>query len=79
MIKLPIGNQTWQLTFRNLRKFAWIGAFSGTGYGLSSAPIDRTTFPFPGAIGAFRKMPTEAGVQHVYFESAGTDHDRQNL
>ncbi len=38
------GNQTCQLTFRNLDKFAWIGAFSGTGNGLSTAPIDRKTF-----------------------------------
>lgn len=38
------GNQTCQLTFRNLDKFAWIGAFSGTGNGLSTGPIDRKTF-----------------------------------
>ncbi|QOY90205.1 alpha/beta hydrolase [Paludibaculum fermentans] len=38
------GNQTCQLTFRNLDKFAWIGAFSGTGNGLSTAPIDAKTF-----------------------------------
>lgn len=99
------GNQTCQLTFRNLDKFAWIGAFSGTGNGLSTAPIDRATFldgvfqdgnklnsklkllwvgmgtaeldPFPGAIGAFRKMLTEAGVKYTYFESPGTDHEWQ--
>lgn len=99
------GNQTCQLTFRNLDKFAWIGAFSGTGNGLSTTPIDRKTFidgvfqdgnklnsklkllwvgmgtaeldPFPGAIGAFRKMLTEAGVRYVYFESPGTDHEWQ--
>jgi enterochelin esterase family protein len=99
------GNQTCQLAFRNLDKFAWIGAFSGTGNGLSTAPIDRKTFiggvfadgealnrnlkllwigmgteepnPFPGAIGAFRKMLDEAGVRHVYFESPGTAHEWQ--
>ena len=38
------GNQTSQLTFRNLDKFAWIGLFSGTGNGLSPAPIDPKTF-----------------------------------
>jgi Putative esterase len=38
------GNQTCQLTLRNLDKFAWIGAFSGTGNGLSTAPIDPKTF-----------------------------------
>jgi len=38
------GNQTCQLTFRNLDKFAWIGAFSGTGNGLSKDPLDRKTF-----------------------------------
>lgn len=97
------GNQTCQLTFRNLDKFAWIGAFSGTGNGLSTAPIDRKTFidgvfadgpalnaklkllwigmgteepdPFPGAIGAFRKMLEEAGVKYVYFSSPGTAHE----
>ena len=38
------GNQTCQLTVRHLDKFAWIGAFSGTGNGLSTAPIDPKTF-----------------------------------
>jgi enterochelin esterase-like enzyme len=38
------GNQTCQLTLRNLGEFAWIGAFSGTGNGLSTAPIDPKTF-----------------------------------
>jgi enterochelin esterase-like enzyme len=97
------GNQTCQLTLRNLDKFAWIGAFSGTGNGLSTAPIDPKTFidgvftdgpafnakvkllwvgmgtkepdPFPGAIGAFRKMLDDAGVKYVYFESPGTAHE----
>ncbi len=99
------GNQTCQLTFRNLDKFAWIGAFSGTGNGLSTTPIDRKTFidgvfadgpavskkvkllwigmgteepdPFPGAIGAFRKMLEDTGVKYVYFESPGTAHEWQ--
>ena len=97
------GNQTCQLTLRNLDKFAWIGAFSGTGNGLSTAPIDPRTFiegvfadgpafnakvkllwvgmgteepaPFPGAIGAFRKVLDDAGVRYVYFESPGTAHE----
>ena len=97
------GNQTCQLTLRHLDKFAWIGAFSGTGNGLSTAPIDPKTFiggifadgpvfnakvrllwvgmgteepdPFPGAIGAFRKMLDQAGVKYVYFESPGTSHE----
>ena len=97
------GNQTCQLTLRHLDKFAWIGAFSGTGNGLSTAPIDAKTFidgvfadgaafnakvrllwvgmgteepdPFPGAIGAFRKMLDQAGVKFVYFESSGTSHE----
>ncbi len=97
------GNQTCQLTLRNLDKFAWIAAFSGTGNGLSTAPIDPKTFiggvfadgaafnakvkllwvgmgteepnPFPGAIGAFRKMLDDAGVKYVYFESPGTSHE----
>jgi enterochelin esterase-like enzyme len=38
------GNQTCQLTVKNLDKFAWIGLFSGTGNGLSTAPIDVRTF-----------------------------------
>lgn len=99
------GNQTCQLTLRNLDKFAWIGAFSGTGNGLSTAPIDPKTFiggvfadgaafnakvkllwigmgteepdPFPGAIGAFRKMLDQTGVKYVYFESKGTSHEWQ--
>ncbi len=97
------GNQTCQLTLRHLDKFAWIGAFSGTGNGLSTAPINPKTFiggvftdggafnakvkllwvgmgteepdPFPGAIGAFRKMLAGAGVKYVYFSSAGTAHE----
>jgi len=97
------GNQTCQLTLRNLDRFAWIGAFSGTGNGLSTDPIDPETFidgvfadgpafnekvrllwigmgteepdPFPGAIGAFRKMLDDAGVEYVYFESPGTAHE----
>ena len=99
------GNQTCQVTLRHLDKFAWIGAFSGTGNGLSTAPIDPKTFiggvftdgaafngkvkllwigmgtaepdPFPGAIGAFRKMLEDAGVKYVYFESPGTAHEWQ--
>lgn len=99
------GNQTCQLTLRHLDKFAWIGAFSGTGNGLSTAPIDPKTFiggvfadgaafnakvrllwvgmgteepdPFPGAIGAFRKMLDQAGVKYVHFESRGTAHEWQ--
>ena len=35
----------------------------------------RNTPPFPGAIGAFRRMLDEAGVKHVYFESPGTAHE----
>jgi enterochelin esterase-like enzyme len=97
------GNQTCQLTLRHLDQFAWIGAFSGTGNGLSTAPIDPRTFidgvftdgpafnarvrllwvgmgteepdPFPGAIGAFRKMLDDAGVDYVYFESPSTAHE----
>jgi enterochelin esterase-like enzyme len=99
------GNQTCQVTLRHLDTFAWIGAFSGTGNGLSTAPIDRKMFiggvftdgaafnakvkllwvgmgteepdPFPGAIGAFRKMLDEAGVKYVYFVSPGTAHEWQ--
>jgi len=37
------GNQTCQVTFRNLDKFAYIGAFSGTMNGLSTAPLDPAT------------------------------------
>ncbi len=33
--------------------------------------------PFPGAIGAFRKMLDDAGVKYVYFESQGTAHEWQ--
>jgi len=97
------GNQTCQVTLRHLDKFAWIGAFSGTGNGLSTAPIDPKTFiggvfadggafnakvrllwvgmgteepdPFPGAIGAFRRMLEQSGVKYVYFESPGTSHE----
>jgi len=38
------GNQTCQLTLRHLELFAWIGAFSGTGNGLSTAPLNPQTF-----------------------------------
>jgi len=38
------GNQTCQLTLRHLDLFAWIGAFSGTGNGLSTAPLNPKTF-----------------------------------
>jgi enterochelin esterase family protein len=97
------GNQTCHLTLRHLDKFAWTGAFSGTGNGLSKAPLDPKTFmggvfadgaalnaklkllwigmgtaepdPFPGAIGAFRKMLDQSGVKYVYFESPGTAHE----
>jgi len=37
------GNQTCQVTFRNLDKFAYIGAFSGTMNGLSTAALDPAT------------------------------------
>ena len=37
------GNQTCQVTFHNLDKFAYIGAFSGTMNGLSSTPLDPAT------------------------------------
>ncbi len=99
------GNQTCHLTMGHLDKFAWVGLFSGTGNGLSTAPIDPKTFiggvfadgaafdakvkllwigkgteepdPFPGAIGAFRKMLDQSGVKYVYFESHGTSHEWQ--
>ncbi len=38
------GNQACHLTLKHLDLFAWIGAFSGTGNGLSTAPIDPKTF-----------------------------------
>ncbi len=37
------GNQTCQITFHNLDRFAYIGAFSGTMNGLSADPLDPTT------------------------------------
>lgn len=37
------GNQTCQVTFRNLDKFAYIGAFSGTMNGLSTNALDPAT------------------------------------
>jgi len=37
------GNQTCQVTMRNLDKFAYIGAFSGTMNGLSTEPLDPAT------------------------------------
>jgi enterochelin esterase family protein len=37
------GNQTCQVTLRNLDKFAYIGAFSGTMNGLSTAALDPAT------------------------------------
>ena len=37
------GNQTCQVTMRNLDKFAYIGAFSGTMNGLSTEPLDPVT------------------------------------
>jgi enterochelin esterase family protein len=37
------GNQTCQVTMHNLDKFAYIGAFSGTMNGLSTAPLDPAT------------------------------------
>jgi enterochelin esterase-like enzyme len=37
------GNQTCQVTMRNLDKFAYIGAFSGTMNGLSTSPLDPAT------------------------------------
>ncbi|MFY9727843.1 MAG: hypothetical protein WAJ87_20275 [Bryobacteraceae bacterium] len=38
------GNQTCYLTLGHLEKFAWVGLFSGTGNGLSTAPIDPKNF-----------------------------------
>jgi enterochelin esterase-like enzyme len=38
------GNQTCHVTLKHLDLFAWIGAFSGTGNGLSTEPIDPKTF-----------------------------------
>jgi enterochelin esterase-like enzyme len=97
------GNQTCQVTFHNLDKFSYIGAFSGTMNGLSNAELDpQTAFngifkdgdtlnkqirllwigmgtkepnPFPGAIGAFRKMLDKAGIKYIYYESIGTAHE----
>ncbi len=37
------GNQTCQVTMRNLDKFSHIGAFSGTMNGLSTDPLDPAT------------------------------------
>ena len=37
------GNQTCQVTMRNLDKFAYIGAFSGTMNGLNTEPLDPAT------------------------------------
>jgi len=37
------GNQTCQVTMRNLDKFAFIGAFSGTMNGVSTEPLDPST------------------------------------
>ena len=31
--------------------------------------------PFPGSVGAFRKMLDEAGLKHTYYESPGTAHE----
>lgn len=42
------GNQTCQVTIRNLDKFAYIGAFSGTMNGLNTDPLDPAT-AFDGA------------------------------
>jgi enterochelin esterase family protein len=42
------GNQTLTITMRNLDKFAYIGGFSGTMNGLSTAPLDPATY-FNGA------------------------------
>jgi enterochelin esterase-like enzyme len=33
--------------------------------------------PFPGSIGAFRKMLDKQGIKHVYYESEGTAHEWQ--
>ena len=38
------GNQTCQAMMRNLDKFAYIGAFSGTMTGLGTSPLDPATF-----------------------------------
>jgi hypothetical protein len=31
--------------------------------------------PFPGSIGAFRKMLEKQGIKYVYYESEGTAHE----
>lgn len=33
--------------------------------------------PFPGSIGAFRKMLDKQGIEHTYYESQGTAHEWQ--
>lgn len=33
--------------------------------------------PFPGSVGAFRKMLDEQGIKHTYYESPGTAHEWQ--
>ena len=96
-------NQALHLAADHLDTFAYMGGFSGTMNGLSTAPLDPATAfngtfkdgaafnakvrllwlgkgtkepdPFPGAIGAFRKMLDQAGVKYIYFSSPGTAHE----
>jgi enterochelin esterase family protein len=54
--------QGWQIT-RRKNKIILVG--------LGTKEPD----PFPGSVGAFRKMLEEAGVNHTYYESQGTAHE----
>ena len=96
-------NEALHMATDHLDTFAYMGGFSGTMNGLSTAPLDSATAfhgifkdgaafnakvkllwlgmgtkepkPFPGAIGAFRKMLDQANVKYVYFSSPGTSHE----